>query len=497
MQNKPTLSNRLIVKLSITFFMIILLIGAAFLKISTHYSAQYFSESLQKLNANLANHLIEEKFTNERPFLEDGSVNKPLFGDLMHDMMAVNRAIEVYLLNEHGEILYSVVLDHSDPNNPMEQVNLSPVKEYLATGGQQYILGDNPRDRSEPTIFSVAPFEYEGRKGYIYIVLAGQTLEAIQASLSSSYFFKGGLTAMTYVLIFALITGLLFIWFLTRNLREIIFQVNRFQEGDLKARVPQAEKNDLFALALAFNKMADKIVSDMEKIKSVDVMRRELIANVSHDLRTPLAILRGYTETLQMKSDSLKEADKNKYLDIIHNSSEKLSNMVAQLFEYSKLEAKQVEAHKEAFLITELAHDLQAKNKVLADQKNIELKLEMEGKIPLVFADIKLVERAIQNLIDNALKFTPENGEVVIGLDASPEFVQVMIKDSGKGIPEEDQSYIFERYRQSDQQKAKLGAGLGLAIVKKILEIHESTIKVESEPDQGTAFFFALPAYKV
>ena len=207
--------------------------------------------------------------------------------------------------------------------------------------------------------------------------------------------------------------------------------------------------------------------------------------------------MQGYIETLQIKHDSLSEEEKLKYLDILQSSSEKLSHLIHQLFEYSKLEAKQVEPQKEPFPISELAMDVYNKYQVLAGKKDITINLEVQDNLPLVFADISLVERAIQNLMDNALKFTPEKGSINLIMQASKDSVEIKIKDSGPGIPENEQSYIFERYRKaSTSERSSGGVGLGLAIVKKIMEIDNSTIEVVSKPDQGTTFQFWLPVYQ-
>jgi len=226
--------------------------------------------------------------------------------------------------------------------------------------------------------------------------------------------------------------------------------------------VEKADQSDLSVLAETFNDMADTLVDNIEKLKSVENLRRELVANISHDLRTPLAITLGYAETLLIKNEDLSPEERNKYLNIIFNSTEKLSNLVAQLFEYSKLEANQVEPQKEPFHISELAQDVYGKYQLLAEKKGIQIQLECEPDTPLVFADISLVERAIQNLMDNALKFTPENGSVTIQIESYPKHVKVTIKDTGIGIPLEEQSKIFERYHRGGFQKdAPMGGRSG------------------------------------
>ncbi|MAX25685.1 MAG: two-component sensor histidine kinase [Phycisphaeraceae bacterium] len=495
MNTKRTISNQLIYKLGLTFTFLILLIGSAYVLITVYFTNKYFEETSQKLHADMAHHLIEEKFAEDSPFLEDGSINKPIFGDIMHDMMAVNRGIEVYLLDNQGTVLYSVVLDHNDTDKPKQRVSLGPIHEFIKSNGNSYVLGDNPRNPGHPKIFSAAPFTINEREGYIYIVLAGKEFEEVTDSLFSSYFIKLSLGASFLTMFFAAGVGFISIWFLTRNLREIIHKVKRFSEGDLNARIEKPETSDLSSLAYSFNEMADTIVKNLDEIRSVDNLRKELIANVSHDLRTPLAILQGYTETLEMKNKLLSEEEKENYFTIIRNSSEKLSRLVNQLFEYSKLEANQIEPQKEPFQITELALDISSKLEVIAAKKNISIEVQTKNDIPLVFADISLVERAIQNLMDNALKFSRDNGKITIHITSNRQFVEVMVKDNGPGISEDEQSIIFERFQQSSKNKEPQGAGLGLAIVKKILEIHNSSIKVVSKPNYGTAFLFQLPIY--
>jgi len=290
---------------------------------------------------------------------------------------------------------------------------------------------------------------------------------------------------------------LLSIWFLTKNLRLITRKVRSFQEGDLTARIENPEKSDISIFANSFNEMADTIVGNMDKMKSVDLLRRELIANVSHDLRTPLAILKGYVETLQMKQDSLTEVEKQEYLQITHDNVDKLSKLINQLFEYSKLEAEQVSPVKEPFSITELSHDLIAKFKVLAEKKQIQLTLENPEENCLVFADVSLVERALQNLIENAIKYTDPKGKVTLSLQKLEKNIAINISDTGAGIPVSEQPFIFDRYKQVNESAKKPGHGLGLAIVKKIMDLHDTTITVLSKPSEGSSFIFNLPAYQV
>lgn len=491
------LSNKLVKKLVLSFLAILVLAGLGYTIATIYLSNNYFYETTQRLHANLAQDLIDEKFVDRSPIDSTGTINKALFGDIMHDMMAVNRAIEVYLLDLNGNVQYSVVLDHDAPDTNQKIIDTAPIEQFIASGGKGYFLGDDPKNIENQQVFSVAKFKKGKSEGYIYIILAGQEFINTRELLFGSYALKLGMGTLLVTLLFAAILGILSVWYLTKNLRELVFAAKRFEQGDLKYRIQNAEKSNLAGVTITFNEMADTILNDMEKIKSLERLRQELIANISHDLRTPLAIIQGYIETLQMKNTELTTEQRSDYLRTINRSGEKLSKLIAQLFEYSKLEANQIEPHKEPFLISELANDVHRNYQVLAEQKNITLKLEMQKGTPLVFADISLVERAVQNLMDNALKFTPEHGEVIVSIVPDENNVEITIKDSGPGIQLENQALIFERYRQTKTGQQKEGAGLGLAIAKKIMELHNASINVLSKPNEGTAFSFSLPIHTV
>lgn len=490
-----TLTPKLVKKLWIAFILLVLLMGVSYIAITSYFANKHYQETTQRLNAEVANHVIAEKFKDASPFLEDGSVNKPLFGDLMHDMMAVNQGIEVYLLDNAGTILYSVVLDPND-KDATKIVSLDPINSFIKDKGEKFVLGDDPRNPDEQKIFSAAPYSVDGHTGFVYIILAGKKFQEVSNTLLGQYFARLGLGATVLTMLFVALLGLIAIWFLTKNLRLITGTVRRFNEGDLTARIENPEHSDISIFANSFNEMADTIVGNIDKMQSVDLLRRELIANVSHDLRTPLAILKGYIETMQMKKDTLSEEEKQEYLQITHDNVDRLSKLINQLFEYSKLEAEQITPVKEPFSITELSHDLIAKFKVIAEQKQIELHIENPKENCLVFADVSLVERVLQNLIENAIKYTQPKGKVTLSLTKKGKNVEINITDTGTGIPVNEQPFIFDRYKQVNENAKKQGSGLGLAIVKKIMELHDTTITVLSKPKEGSSFIFNLPAYQ-
>lgn len=478
-------------KIILSFFVLLVLVGITYVTTTVFFTNRFVQKTTQELNADVANHIIDEKFKEASPFLEDGTVNKELFGDLMHDMMAVNRGIEVYLLDNSGEVLYSVVLDHEKSNQVPVKVDLAPVKQFIDSEDNSYVLGDDPRSPGNQKIFSAASYDIDGHQGYMYIILASQAYEGVASELSSSYFADLGLWVTLITILFALIIGILVIRYLTRNLRDVVFTVKRFKEGDLEARIPEKNGTDFQELAVTFNEMADTTVRYIDEMKDVQKLRQELTANISHDLRSPIAVSQGYIETMLIKKDELDANEREKYLEIVLGSMRKLTKLVAQLFEYSKLQVNQVKLEKETFNIEELASDVVANYKGLADKRSIELKLVTENKTPLVFADIALVDRVLQNLMDNALQYTPDAGVISLKIHTNNEHVSFTIQDSGPGIPESEQSLIFERYVHGTQ---KGGTGLGLAIVKRIIDLHNTKIEVVSNPNEGAAFRFELQA---
>ncbi|MEO1438335.1 MAG: HAMP domain-containing sensor histidine kinase, partial [Bacteroidota bacterium] len=478
-------------RISALLFLLLFVLGIAYVLITSYSARMYFKESHQKLYGGIAAHTV-----NVVKPLVDGQVDTTSIQDIMHSMMVINPSVEVYLLDMEGQIVTYVA---PYKKVKLKEVDLAPVERFIKGDGQQLVLGDDPRNPGEQNVFSAAPILEDGKRtGYIYVVLASEEYKSVTGTLMGSYMLRLGLRTFFLTWAMALLIGLLAVWLLTRNLRRIADQIRSFQAGHYSARLDEKSfKGELGALASTMNEMAATIEMNIEELKQVEHLRRELIANVSHDLRTPLAIMHGYTETLLLKNQDLSEAERAGYLQIVLDSTERLKKMVSQLFELSKLEAKQIQPKKEPFFITELAQDMIHKYEILAKEKDIEIQLELDPNIPLVFADVGLVERVLQNLLDNALKFTPSNGKVTLEIEEKGQSVQVKVLDTGPGVPDHVQSMIFDRFQQAKHQgdKTKMGAGLGLAIARKIMEIHDSTIGVMNRPTSGAAFFFDLPIY--
>jgi predicted ATPase/signal transduction histidine kinase len=223
-------------------------------------------------------------------------------------------------------------------------------------------------------------------------------------------------------------------------------------------------------------------------------LRRELIANVSHDLRSPLASLRGYLETLLLKERSLSQADRRSYLEIALRQTQHLQTLIAELFELARLDFEGYRIEAEPVQLGELARDVAQKFGLAAQSRQVALDLEVEPELGLAHADIGLIERTLTNLLENALAHTSAGGRIALSVRARGERVQLCVSDNGSGIAAADLPRIFERFYRADKarQRNTEGSGLGLAIVKRIVELHGSQIHVDSEVDRGTRFWFDL-----
>lgn len=274
-------------------------------------------------------------------------------------------------------------------------------------------------------------------------------------------------------------------------------QPNKADQTELNADSSKINTSRSSSIASKFSSIGVKIkslpVSPCEQVKE---FRGNLIANVSHDLRTPLQSIQGYAETLKMKGDKISKEEQQNYLEIILKSTNKLSSMIDQFFEYSKLDVSQVIPQKTTFSLMKIVQDLEQNYDLIAKQKNIDLNIEIGDELPSIHADFMMIYRVFQNLTDNALKFTPEHGKVFISLAKySDEKLRVQISDSGSGIPQEDLENIFIQFQTNKKTATKKndGMGLGLAIVRQILDLHDSTIFAQSEVGVGSTFTFFLP----
>lgn len=483
------LSNKLILSL----FMILLLLSGGFIGFSVISAPMFLQELNQQLNRELAANIVLEK-----ALLRSGQVNESALQSVFMGLMLVNPSIEVYLLDSHGAILA-----YSAPEGAVkrERVALAPIRSFLAAQGGPPILGNDPRDPTANKVFSAAQIHHHGGlQGYLYIVLGGQAYDSVVGMLESSYMLRLWVLGMVLSMFIALFAGAILVRHITRRVSQLTLAMEHFKQSDfqhtlgLPARFDGRRGDEIDQLGAGFRELSERMLQQLKQLRHNDASRRELVANVSHDLRTPLASLQGYLETLELKSETLSAEERQGYIRIAFEHSERLQKLIAELFELSTLENQDQALNFEPFSLSELAQDVGQKFQLLAEQKGIHLVMQIPRRSAFVSADIGLIQRVLDNLIDNAIKYTPQGGQVGVQMELAHNIVTTRISDNGPGIDQLEMPRIFERFYRVDKHRSSEGSGLGLAIAQRILQLHNSAIRVESEPDCGTTFSFHLPA---
>jgi two-component system sensor histidine kinase BaeS len=280
-----------------------------------------------------------------------------------------------------------------------------------------------------------------------------------------------------------------------RRLRALEDAARRLESGDAEARAPADGGDEIAAVAVAFNAMADELTSRMREIETVDKARRQLIADVSHELMTPLTSLRGYVETLRMTNLNLDPASRERYLGIVHEEAFRLERIVGDLLDVARLSAGGGTLQVEDVVVEELFGRVCDRHGPAAREKAIALRAEIAPDAAAVRGDAHRVEQALQNLAANALRHTPERGHVTLRARREAGFVVLAVEDDGEGIPAEHQTHIFDRFYKVDAARGPAGgSGLGLSIVKAIVERHGGRVSVASAPGRGSVFEMHLPA---
>jgi len=483
----PTRFYGLSFRLSLLFVVSFATMTGVFFYVLLDAGERYTAEVVQKSNYTLAASIAKELRINEQTDL----VERERFQKLFDAAMIINPSIQLYLVHDDGEVFTTT--------NALKRnrIDIDKIRAFIDSSAAFPIYCDNPSDERGRSIFSAAPLRRSDGSLHCYLYVTFKEQSSGAEMVRQSYI----LTVLTRTLIIATVAASLFavvmIFLLTRNVKLLTNAAHRIEQGDFSARAPIITNDELGELARVFNDMAGKIDRSIQTLKQNDRLRRDLVANIAHDLRTPLASIEGYAETILMKERLLSDDEKKLYLGTILKNARSLTRLVAALFELSKLEAKQLEAKKEPFSPTELAQDVTLKFQPRATEKRVALTTMLASDAPFVFGDIGLIERVLQNLIENAIQYTPEGGAIAIAVSHSKDGVTFAVSDTGKGIPKQDLPYIYDRFYRSAsvREKAGSGLGLGLAISKKILELHGATLEVQSVENKGTTFSFKLPLF--
>lgn len=298
-------------------------------------------------------------------------------------------------------------------------------------------------------------------------------------------------------LIFLLIVAALIILNLigrrrTKEINEIKKIISSIRENKYQSSDEIKLSKDLYMLENEIKEMFEKEKADIEYLKRLQMMRSQFLANVSHELRTPIFSIQGYIETLLNGALSDPKVNKH-FLEKANNHTVSLSNLLNDLIDISMIESGEMRMSFRYFDIVSFIKNIINELYHMAEEKNIKLVFIPAQETLDVFGDKEKLKQVFINLLQNAIKYT-DKGEVEILLEDEKKFVNVMIKDTGIGIPEEDLNRIFERFYRVDKARSRAvgGTGLGLAIVKHIIEAHNSKIIVQSKLGEGSQFSFKL-----
>ena len=293
-------------------------------------------------------------------------------------------------------------------------------------------------------------------------------------------------TTIAAVLIFGPVRGRL------RSLEDAARQVGG---GDLTARAREDGGDEVAALARAFNQMTQDLHARAEQLQAADRTRRLLLADVSHELMTPLTGMRGYLETLSLHAHSLDPETRERYLAIVQDETERVEHIVRDLLDLARLESGGDSYDAQDVPLEDVFGRVLARHERAAEQKEVALTAAVAPGAEIVTGDPMRLEQALQNLAANALRHTPRGGAVKLNAALEDDRVVVTVSDTGSGIAAEHLPHIFDRFYKVDPARASetTGSGLGLSIVKAILERHGATVATASRPGQGVTFTIKFP----
>jgi signal transduction histidine kinase len=481
-------------RLLLVFLLFSVVMTAALLYVMQVSHRQFHLELDQTVNRELAHQYVASNF-----LLTD----RPLTASTLHEgiqkLAAANPAIDIYLLDKAGSIVAASV---PEADRDRTRVDLQPIKEFIG-GSAAPILADNPRTESGRDVFSAAPFHVEDCPAdYLYLVLGRSDDEPGAARMRNTFAIREGAGFIMLAAALSVALSLFFLRLLTRRLSVLEQTMSRFESlsaGPAGATPSRRGGDEIDRLEALFRDLAARIDAQMAQLQSVDAARREMLANLAHDLRTPITTLLAHLESLQMDEQPLSEQERREYVAVAMRQSNRVARLVEQLLEAAKLDARQIAAHPESFPIGDLLQDVVQKFTLAARERGIEVALNVAPAQLRVYADIALLERVFDNLIENALRHTPQGGRVAVSAVPHGERARLAVADSGSGMTPEEAARVFDRFYRGDlgRSTASGQAGLGLAIVRSILELHGTTISIDTRKGEGATFRFDLPTQPV
>lgn len=480
-------------KLLLTFLGFGAVMTIAFVIVMRTSHANYHLELDQTVNRDIARQYAKAHFT-----VPDSLANVHGLHEGVQRLAALAPAVDAYLLDAGGNIIGASVPQESWAR---ARVGLDSIEQFLSGRVVFPILADDPRDADGQVTFSAARIDVPSWPArYLYLVLNRHQPNSNVQQIQRSYAISEHTGIIGIAVLFAVLATLFIIRGLTRNVARLESAMIEFRRTDF-SQLPVldtaavAERDEIGRLTRLFAELAGRIQGQIGELKRQRELRREFMANVSHDLRTPITSLQAHLDTLRLKEAQLSQLERNGYIEGAIRQCRRLRHLVEQLFEAERLDAQQMPVNVEPCQLRELVQDVVQKFGVTARERGILLDARLSDDVPLVIADIGLIERVLDNLLDNALRFTPRDGRVQLDVFARDDRVCVGVSDTGPGMTKEVQARVFERFFRADPSRSTSTghAGLGLSIVRGIVELHGGAVAVDSAPGRGTRLSFELP----
>ena len=276
------------------------------------------------------------------------------------------------------------------------------------------------------------------------------------------------------------------------RLRAVEEAARRLGEGDLTARAPEIGGDEVAAVATAFNRMAAELAARQAQLVEADRARRQLLADVSHELMTPLTAIRGYAETLGLPQFLPPSKEGQRAVKVIHEEGERIERLVKDLLDLARFEAGGISLALENVDVDEIFERVSERHAKAAHEKGVTIEIEPHDDDIRLVGDPHRLEQAVQNLASNALRHTPPAGRIRLGASREGDTVKLTVLDTGVGIPAQHLPHVFDRFYKADQSRSQAGSGLGLSIVRAIVERHGGAVSVRSRPGE-TVFEIQIP----
>lgn len=477
---------------------VLLLMWAALVAVLAWRAAQQQeSEVLQRMSHGLAAHIVEHW-----PELGAGAPEDPqAHKELLRMLMTVNPGIQVYVLDRDARVQTYIGEPGMVRQPQMDRVAL----QRFLDGAPLPLYGTNPMGGASPRLFSAAPFApAPGRSaGYLYVVLDGANRSAVLGRVGQARIWQGVAWAAAGSLLLALLVGVFAVRRLTRPLDRLAREMAQFKLDAPGSAIPMPDPDtaaplrggdEVASLAAGFARLGARLREQQGQHQRQAAAHREVIANVAHDLRTPLTALHGHLEALRAGAPSPQQAQA--HVDTALAQSDKLRRLTQQLFELATLQSMDQVLHSERFRLDELVADAVQKFGLLAPAGRVALASPAPSAVECD-GDLHLIERALTNLIDNALRHSPAEGAVEVSLQCNEAEVAVLVADHGPGLPQELQRRLDagESVRDPAVRRHAGGGmgGLGLAIAQRIAALHGGRLHTLPAPQGGTRLCLALP----